>query len=295
MATVFEISGFKNIKLIWLTFLLIIISSELHSQEKDYKLIFSANLLQNMKIEDAIATTKILAKKIRQKMELEEDINIIVTENINDLLNEIKQPFDFILATSVETEIIKRKNSIEPVLVNETNGSFGLGYYLIVNNKSNYKNLTSLKDKRISILSKSEYHTASIWLDKLLRDEKLTIKENYFKEIIHDYKANNVLLPVFFNKLDAAIVSIPAFELLNELNPQIRKQLKILASSENLIFGLILFDGRSKDKKRKEFMLEVLQSLHEENYGKQLLDLFMVDRIIPYKEEYWQNFLKLYN
>lgn len=285
----------SRIKIILLIVLFMIFAGTSYSQGKDYKLIFSANLLQNMKIEDALATTKILAKKIQQKMELKEEIEIVVAENFNDLLNEIKKPFDFILATGVETELIKRKHNIEPALVNETNGNYGLNYLLVVNNSKNFSNLNSLKNTKIGILSKSEHHTASIWLDKLLRDEKLPVKEKYFSEIINDYKANNVLLSVYFNKIEAAIISKPAYELLCELNPQIKKQIKILLHSDNLIYGVISFDGRSKDQKRKDFMLNILLTLHEENYGKQLLDLFMVDKIISIKEEYWQKFMKLYN
>lgn len=295
MYVVIQILRISKINLILITILLLTFAETSYSQGKDYKLIFSANLLQNMKIEDAIATTRILAKKIQQKMELKEDIEIVVAENFNDLLNEIKKPYDFILATGVETELIKRKHNIELVLVNETNGTYGFEYYLIVNKSKNFNSLNSLKNSKISILSKSELHTAPIWLDKLLRDEKLASKEKFFSEIIYDYKANNVLLPVFFNKMDAAIISKPAYELLCELNPQIKKQIKILLQSDNLIFGVISFDGRNKDAKRKEFMLDVLKTLHEENYGKQLLDLFMVEKIIPYKEEYWQKFMKLYN
>lgn len=266
-----------------------------YSQDRDYKLIFSSNLLQNMKIEDAIATTKILAKKIQQKMELKEEIEIVVAGDLNDIINEIKKPYDFILATGVETELLKRKHNIEPVLVNETDGTYGFEYLLVVNKNKNFNSLSLLKNLKIAILSKSEYHTAPIWLDKLLRDEKLPAKEKYFSEIKYDYKANNVLLPVFFNKIEAAVISKSAYDLLCELNPQIKKQIQILMQSENLIFGVISFDGRSKDAKRKEFMLDVLKTLHEENYGKQLLDLFMVEKIIPYKEEYWQKFMKLYN
>lgn len=294
MTSFFNYIFIKQVNIFKLLILLIISQVFVYGQARDYKLIFSINLLQNMKIEDAIATTKILAKKIQQKRELKEEINIIVTDNLNDLINEIKQPFDFILATSVETDLIKRKYNIEPVLINQNNGNFGFEYYLITNTSNSYNDLNSLHGKKINILCKSELHVASVWLDKLLRDEKLPAKEKFFKEIKYDYKANNIVLPVYFNKVDAAIVSKPAYDLLNDLNPQIQKQIKIVVKSEPLLFGVISFDGRSKDKKRKEMMLDILQTLHEENYGKQLLDLFAVEKIIPYKEEYWQKYLNLY-
>ncbi len=267
---------------------------QLYPQEKDFRLIFSTNLLQNMKTEDAIATTKILAQNIQRKMKLEEEIKIEICNGVDEISESIKKPFDFILATTVETEILMKKNKLELTFVNETNSSVGFEFYLITKKEQNFYDLKSLKDGSIIILSKSNYNSASVWLDKLLRDAKLSVKETFFKDVNYDYKATNVVLPVCFNKTTAAIVSRPALELLFELNPQLRKSLNIISKSGPILFGVISFDGRSKDRKRKDFMCEILSSLHEDSYGKQLLDLFMVDKMLPFKDEYWQNYLNLY-
>ena len=273
---------------------MILASISSFGQEKNYRLIFSANLLQNQKIEDAIATTKILAKNIERKMELKENIDITVCKSLDELTESIKTPFDFVLATSVEIEKLRKKYKLEPVLVNETDGAVGFEFYLITNSTQNYTNLKSLKNCSINILSKSEYNTASVWLDKLLREQNLGVKEKFFKEIKYDYKSTNVVLPVYFNKSEAAIVSKTAFNLLCELNPQLKKTLRILDRSNPIIFGAIAFDGRSDDKKRKDFMYDILIDLHKDSYGKQMFDLFMVDKVIPLKKEYWQDFLDLY-
>ncbi|MBK7498550.1 MAG: PhnD/SsuA/transferrin family substrate-binding protein [Ignavibacteriales bacterium] len=247
-----------------------------------------------MKTEDAIATTKILAQNIQRKMKLEEEIKIEICNGVDEISESIKKPFDFILATTVETEILMKKNKLELTFVNETNSSVGFEFYLITKKEQNFNDLKSLKDGSIIILSKSNYNSASVWLDKLLRDAKLSVKETFFKDVNYDYKATNVVLPVYFNKTTAAIVSRPALELLFELNPQLRKSLNIISKSGPILFGVISFDGRSKDRKRKDFMCEILSSLHEDSYGKQLLDLFMVDKMLPFKDEYWQNYLNLY-
>lgn len=275
-------------------FLILIISTTSYSQPKNFRLLFSANLLQNQKIEDAIATTKVLAKNIQNNMKLNEEIIISVCNSIEDLADSMQRPFDFILATSVETEILMKKFKLEPALVNETSGTVGFEFYLLVNSSKNFTDLKSLKNGTINILSKSRYHVVSVWLDKLLRDDKLSIKENFFKNIVYDYKATNVVLPVFFNKSDAAIVSKSAFNLLCELNPQLRKTLKIIKRSPAIVFGAVSFDGRNNDKERKKFIYDILIDLHKEAYGKQMLDIFMVDRLIPFKDEYWQDYLKLY-
>ena len=124
----------------------------LYPQEKDFRLIFSTNLLQNMKAEDAIATTKILAQNIQRKMKLEEEIKIEICNGVDEISESIKKPFDFILATTVETEILKKKNKLDFTFVNETNGSVGFEFYLITNKKQNFNDIKSLKDGSIIIL-----------------------------------------------------------------------------------------------------------------------------------------------
>ena len=68
---------------------------QLLPQENDSRLIFSTNLLQNMKTEDAIATTKILAQNIQRKMKLEEEIKIEICNGVDEISESIKKPFDF--------------------------------------------------------------------------------------------------------------------------------------------------------------------------------------------------------
>jgi hypothetical protein len=247
-----------------------------------------------MKLEDAIATTKILAQNIQKKMKLKEEIDIVICNGIDEISNAIMQSFDFILATTVETELLQKKYKLEPAFVNQTNGNIGTEFYLITNKYQYLAQLKLLKDGTVYILSKSSYSIAPVWLSKLLHDDKLPPKEKFFKEIIYDYKATNVVLPVFFRKATAAIVSKPAFDLMCDLNPKIREEIIILKQSEPLLFGLVSFDGRSKDEKRKKFITDILLDLHNDNYGKQLFDLYMVDKLVPFKDEYWQKYLNLY-
>lgn len=134
-----------------------------------------------MKAEDAIATTKILAQNIQRKMKLEEEIKIEICNGVDEITESIKKPFDFILATTVETEILKKKNKLDFTFVNETNGSVGFEFYLITNKKQNFNDIKSLKDGSIIILSKSNFNTASVWLDKLLRDANLSVKEKFLR------------------------------------------------------------------------------------------------------------------
>lgn len=264
-------------------------------QGRNYRFVYSTNLFHNTNTEDAIALTKIFSDKIKKSRRIKEDIEIVLCENEKELLDALKIPFDLLLMTATEHINISKIRKIKPVLINETQGSFGYVYYLITNKDKGIKNIKELRNGTIKILGRNQGQTPSIWLDKLLRDNNLPVKEKFFKEIIHDYKSTNVVLPVFFNKVTAAIVSKPTFELLALLNPQIKKQANILFESKTLVFGTLSFDPRNKDKDREKFVYETLTTMHNDIDGKQFLDLFNVDKIIPYKEEYWEEFSKLYD
>jgi ABC-type phosphate/phosphonate transport system substrate-binding protein len=265
-----------------------------NNKGKPYRFMFSINLFHNIATEDALAVTKILIEKVKKNSNIEEAVEVEVCQSEQELVNAVKKGFDFILISSVEYKVLNKIGNIKPVLVNETQGTFGLVYYLITNKNNKIKKINDLKNGSIKILARTTGQVSSLWLDKILRDNKLPSKEKFFSNISFDYKPTNVVLPVFFNKVDAAIISKPSFEIMCELNPQILKQADIIEISDPMLFGIICFDTRSKDKKREQFLYNTLLSLTDDASGKQLLELFNVDRIIPFKEEYWQNFLKLY-
>jgi ABC-type phosphate/phosphonate transport system substrate-binding protein len=180
------------------------------------------------------------------------------------------------------------------VLVNQTQGSYGYVYYLIARKDRKLNKLCDLKDCKIKILARTDGLTPSLWLEKLLRDNKLPQKENFFKEINFDYKPTNIVLPVFFKKLDVAIVTKASFDLLCELNPKILNDINVLEISNTLLFGVLSFDKRNKDKEREQFVYDILTTMQNDIDGKQFLNLFNLDKIIPYKEIYLTKFLELY-
>jgi ABC-type phosphate/phosphonate transport system substrate-binding protein len=268
--------------------------SKENEKRKPYRFIFSLNLFHNTKTEDAIALSKIFVEKIKKSKKIKVDVEIIVCETQKEIIDSSYKDFDFILTTTGELSKLLKTGNVKPVLVNETQKSFGFIYYLITNKDNHYKNLSDLKGGSIKILSRMEGQVPSIWLDKLLRDNGFPKENKFFNDITYDYKPTNVILPVFFNKISCAIVSKPSFELLCELNPQIKQQTEILLKSEPLLFGLLCFDTKNKDKEREKFIYDTLLNMHKYPDGIQFLDLFNVDRIVPYKEEYWQNYLNLY-
>ena len=286
--------------LIVLFVLLIVFPSLLFAQGSDdgtkrgYRFIYSKELFCNTKTEDAIAVTKIFTEKVKKQNGIEDEAEIVICKNDEELIDATKTNFDFVLSTTVALVRLLKIGNVKPVLVNQTQGSYGFVYYLVTRKDKNINHLSDLKNRKLNILARSDGQTPSLWLEKILRDNKLPVKNRFFEEITFDYKPTNILLPVFFNKLDAAVITKESFDVMCELNPNIKKDLNILATSKTLLFGVLSFDTKSKNKEREKFIYDILTTMHNDADGRQFLSLFSLDKIIPYKEEYLTKFMELY-
>lgn len=291
----------KNIikKFYLLLFFLVVINSA-HSQNQQlnnrpYRFIYSKELFFNTKTEDAIALTKIFTEKVKKQNGIEDEAEIVICNNDEEIIDATKTNFDFVLTTTVTLVRLLKKGNVKPVLVNQTQGSYGFVYYLVTRKDNNINHLSDLKNRKLNILARSDGQTPSLWLEKILRDDKLPVKNKFFEKITFDYKPTNILLPVFFNKVEAAVITKESYDVMCELNPNIKKNLNILATSKTLLFGVLSFDTKSKNKEREKFIYDILTTMHNDADGRQFLNLFSLDKIIPYKEEYLTKFMELYN
>ena len=121
----------------------------------------------------------------------------------------------------------------------------------------------------------------------------LKTKKNTLKNVIIDNKATNVLLPVFFNKAKACVITDASLNLLMELNPAIKNQIKILYTSEPIIVGLTCLNLDRKNEIGYGVLKDVLPTLQDNQYGKQFLDLFRAEKLILFKEEYLRGYYNL--
>jgi phosphonate transport system substrate-binding protein len=256
-------------------------------------IIFSHNSFYNIKLEDAHATAQLLANHIKKLKNLKNDFKVDIVNNDKEILEKYKSEFDLMLLPTEQYLRLKKKMPLEPFCVNYTNNSFGYIYHLIVNKDDYIKDIAQLKGETINIQAHTNDQAVTLWLDKLLRESKLQSKENYFSKVVLDSKATNVLLPVFFKKAKACIVTNSSLNLLMELNPGIKNQIKILYTSEPLILGITCLNSNKKDTDDYKTLKEVLLSLHENDYGKQLLSLFGTDKLILFKEEYLNGYFNL--
>lgn len=279
-------------------FLTICLNVSLHSQstknfDNTRKLIITSSSFHNAKSEDAHAIAQILANHIKNSRKLNYNFVVETPGTLNEIENSAGDDFDCIILTTDEYISLQNKLPLDPLATNFTNGKVGYKYHLIVNKDNNISDISQLKNESIYILSRENQKAPFYWLDKLLSEKKLGSHKKFFKGVQIDYKPTNILLPVFFKKAKACIITDVALNLMLELNPSIKNSIKILSTSESFLLGVCCLNKKNKGTDTYTTLSEIILALDKDEYGKQLLHLFSAEKLVPYKEEYLNNYLKL--
>jgi ABC-type phosphate/phosphonate transport system substrate-binding protein len=260
--------------------------------QKVLKLVISLNAFHNAKTQDAHAIAEILANHIKKSNNLKQEF-IVETPNTYDEIEKSAVDYDCMILTTEEYIHFQKKLSLEPFITNYTAGKVGYKYHLLVNKSDNISDISQLKNETLYILATENQRAPFLWLENLLKEKGISNSKKYFKNIVTEYKATNVVLPVFFNKAKACIVTESALNLLVELNPSLNSNMKTIESSDFVLLGVGCLNSKKKDTDTHKILKEIMLSLHENEYGRQLLHLFNADKLVPYKDEYLQNYLRL--
>ncbi|AEG00482.1 hypothetical protein Metme_2077 [Methylomonas methanica MC09] len=140
---------------------------------------------------------------------------------------------------------------------------------LIVRADSHIHSIQDLRGKRITMLEGDEL--AEMFMDTLfLRSFKKGYKK-VVASVQQQVKANRIVLDLYFNKADAGLAYVNSFQVMSELNPDIKNKVKILDT----------FEVRSKNYSylRKGYplaneMRQIALSFYKSARGKQILDIY---------------------
>jgi ABC-type phosphate/phosphonate transport system substrate-binding protein len=270
------------------------IAQSVFPDEKTVRLVYSINAMNANSVRDATAVATVLAAHIKKKYAQKEKIDILVAQNREELIRQLSEGFELTVVTTEEYLQLRKQFNLIPSFTNQTNGIVGFKLLLVVHKDEQISKISELEGADIYVHSQENSEIQEMLLNKLLKDEKLPSSKKFFRNIIKSPATNNVVLPVFFKRAKAALVTEESLKILKEINPQIDKKLKIIYRSPSLILGFSCYNGNSKNSEFQKDLSEILLNLHTDSYGKQLLDLFVSEKVVPYKDEYLKDYLELF-
>jgi len=147
---------------------------------------------------------------------------------------------------------------------------------LFAGKASGVQSLAELSGKRIVLLE--EDPVGELYLETLcLRHHQRACRE-VFADIQRVSTSNQALMRVFFGKADLALVFGYGHEVAVEMNPQLGRSIHKLAEYQ-MHSQFFAFYSPKVDQALRQRTLRIIPTLHTYPRGRQLLDIFKIDRL----------------
>jgi phosphonate transport system substrate-binding protein len=217
-------------------------------------------------------------------------------ENLAEMAADLKSGRIQALGLPVEEFVeIKKMAPLDPLLVTSSTGGSETELVLLARKDSNIRSIWDLKERSIVIPPRNPKYCTffQVWLESMLYSKGYNEMEDFFSSVKESKTTSKAIMPVFFRQADACVVTRQVLELTAELNPQINRELKIIASKGKLAQGIIAVDRRLSEETKERIRLAFL-TLHQTADGEQLLMLFKVKKLIPIPSGYLRETEALY-
>lgn len=240
------------------------------------RLAISQNVVGAVNLNDARAAMQVWVKRLTA------DLNVIVDPKLFSTTEEIvdrarKGQLD---AVALDTlEFLQIANVMDTSQIVNSAGDRGFERYLILTRQSSQiGQLAELKGRRLCQLKTSKTCLAAAWLSTVLEEHHLPQAEQFFGPVTTEGKFSRVVLPVFFGQVDACLTTQRGFETMRELNPQVGRELRVIAESPPLIVSFYIFrkNYRSAEKDR---VIRAISGLRNSPDGQELATLFQFDAL----------------
>ncbi|MGZ0655579.1 PhnD/SsuA/transferrin family substrate-binding protein [Coraliomargarita sp. W4R72] len=245
------------------------------------RVIISMANYADVNVNDATAAFRFWMSEFGQEMNLPVARDAMLLTSVEAIVHELDQSPNHLVSISVPEYI-----SIGPerftrkiyMIKGEHDETIGNRYLLLVRANSSIQTLSDLSDKKLVHYDFRETVMAQEWLDYQLADAGLASSAELLASYKKDTNLSTAVLSVFFGKADACLVSDGSFDLLCELNPQLRVKLQVLAQSpvvmNSAVFTQVGFDPDLENRASK-----AIEAVGADTQGEQMLTMFRTDSV----------------
>lgn len=246
---------------------------------KPFRLAFSSSMFTEVKLDDARAAMKAWMLAVARERAIPIDPEPRVFDNLDELARSLRNGLvEGFAGTADECWRLSKAVTFDRMVVAINDNRMTEEYVVLVHRDSGIENVRALRGRRVAIPRNPRMSLAKVWLDVLLIQEGLGPTTEYCGEVTSVNKLSRVVLPVFFRQSDACVVTRRGFQTMSELNPQVGKQLRIVATSPELVPSGLAFRSDSASS-FKDQMLREMERLRESPAGQQILTLIQAERV----------------
>jgi len=240
---------------------------------------YSSHLFSEVSPSDAQTAIVLWTQELTRMAGYHVKTETILFEDLPTLAAAIRDgKIDFVGLSSLDYLRIRAGTPMEPALTGRKGGRFGEEQVLLVRRDSGITSMSQLKGGMLARLGGVSGEIAFLWINTVLARHGFPMAGKHFAGVKEVEKAQAAILPVFFKQVDACVVTRNAWETAGELNPQIGRELVVLANSPEFPHAVTCFRSGMTDAQKKEFVRLSMNMITTPS-GKQILTLFKVDTI----------------
>lgn len=182
-------------------------------------------------------------------------------------------------AVSLSTEeLVRTGEQPEFIFVAAKDHGIGEHYVVLVRRDADIHDLAGLRGGRLVRHVSAHTSAALPWLETLLAEARLGAAKDLLREIAEIDNPSKAVLRVFFGQSEACLVTTNAYAIACELNPQIARKTRVLASSPKLVSTVWML-CKTYDSLPVSDLEEAVLGLPKTAAGQQVLTVFQASRM----------------
>lgn len=245
---------------------------------------FSSRVFPDIDQGDAQIAMELWARELARKAGIPQ-AKVTIFADPKQIEESVRRGEMHVITLSAQEYLANRlQMPLVPAYVSANKTGPAMELLLIVHRSSGIRTVADLRGKRLITPPMTAHEPAKLWLSVLMGTRRGP-GGRYFDKVTVMTKPSQAVMAVFFRQFDAAVVRRGSFETCKAVNPQLGRELAIIAESKSLV-GEITCLPATIDTRMKQAIDAAAASLHKTAVGKQMATLFQIDRVIPFKPTY---------
>ncbi|MBX3007345.1 MAG: PhnD/SsuA/transferrin family substrate-binding protein [Melioribacteraceae bacterium] len=252
------------------------------SKKKQITLGFYSSIVEEQNANELVESFKIWGEAIQKHSQDESFSKATINYNIyltqKEFYDAIKsRQVEFVNLSSLDFYNMKLQNIVTPLLApNKMASSKYIRYLLISHSSSTVNTVSDIKSGEIIVPNSYSLNLMKTWINVELKEKQTKPFKGKISITAKKQTENEALYGVFFKKNEYCVVNHSTFMIACELNPQLKKSLKLIATSPDLINNF-LANIKGTDPAIVEILVQEGIQLQKHVWGKQLLDLMQAE------------------
>jgi ABC-type phosphate/phosphonate transport system substrate-binding protein len=244
-----------------------------------FRLAFSSSMFSDVNETDARAAVKGWGQMLARDVQVPTDPTLSVLRDIETLEHALRaKEVDAVGMTLTEYAVVRHEVPFGRILVNMSDGQTTERYVLLAHRDGPVRALADLRGKNVLFHANPRSCLAEVWLDTLLFEQALAPVRKFAGSTLREARLSKVVLPVFFRRVDTCVATRRGFDTMCELNPQLARQLVVLAESPEVVPSLFAFRADYHPSFEQQ-LFTALQDLTNTPSGQQVLTIFQSQQI----------------